>query len=80
MDPGNQIDLAGYIERHADTIGVRVEIDGKWQDRYLSELPARLAISEAFRLLFRGCIPVRVIKGDERNISAMLNAPDRLGT
>jgi hypothetical protein len=39
--------------QHLDTIAVRVEIDGRWQSKYLAELPAPLAIAEAFRLLLQ---------------------------
>jgi hypothetical protein len=75
MDPDNLIELAAYIERYAETIGVRVDIDGRLENLYLSELPPRLAIHEAFRLLFDGRVPHRGLTEDERGTSAILNAP-----
>ncbi len=41
------------ILENLDTIAVRVELDGRWQSKYLSDLPAPLAIAEAFRLLLQ---------------------------
>ena len=44
---------AAAIAYYAANIGVRVELDGRWQNAYLADLPAAVAIREAFRLLLR---------------------------
>jgi hypothetical protein len=63
-------ELADYIVEHADTIAVRVQIDGRAQSRYLSELPVGLAMMEAIRLYERGEIPYRALNRIERDLQA----------
>jgi hypothetical protein len=54
---------AAYIVDHAETIGVRHEVEpGKWIDlrlTVLAQLNPRAAFREAFRLLLRAEIPHR---------------------
>lgn len=49
-----------FIREHADTIAVRVELDGKWYSRFISELPPALQITETERLALRFIEPYRV--------------------
>lgn len=52
---------AAYIVKYADAIGVRIQgSDGRWTDSRLADLPAGVAIREAFRVLLRAEVPVRV--------------------
>ena len=44
---------AAYIAQYADAIGVRIELEGRWQNKMLSELPTAYALLEGFRLLLR---------------------------
>ena len=44
-------DRAAWIVENMEAIAVRVEIDGKWQAKYLYELPVEVAIEQAFHLL-----------------------------
>jgi len=43
--------LCDYIERNADRIYVREQVDGKWGSYALTSLPAPLAVSHALRLV-----------------------------
>ncbi len=57
---------ARYIEDHVTDIPVRVLVSGRWTNEYLINLPARLAIREAFRLLLSGPdIPHRRVAAPE---------------
>jgi hypothetical protein len=51
--------LPDYIERFADEIYVREQIDGEWGTYALTDLPVRLAIHHAMRLAADGYLPVR---------------------
>jgi hypothetical protein len=66
---------AAYILDNADSIPVRVKVDGRWQDLYLTELPSHLAVREAFRLLLRAPVPVRVLPPDPDNIDKRSTEP-----
>lgn len=60
---------ADMIADHAADIGVRVEIEpGKWESRFLAELPVDLALREAFRLLFREEEPHRRVRPESQPV------------
>lgn len=54
--------LCDYIVKNYDKIAVRVELDGKWQSLFLSELPIKIALREAMRFIKECRVPVIVIK------------------
>jgi hypothetical protein len=58
---------AAYIVEHAKAIPVRVKLEdsGCFTNLILTELPARVAIREAFRLLLRAEVPHRRVKPEE---------------
>jgi hypothetical protein len=56
---------AAYIVANADAIGVRIHIGGRPENLILAELPAQIAIREAFRLLLRAETPHRKLRPDE---------------
>jgi hypothetical protein len=56
---------AAYIAENADAIGVRIELEGRWQNKSLSELPTAYALVEGFRLLLRAEQPHRKIETAE---------------
>ena len=59
---------AAYIAQYADAIGVRVELEGRWQNKMLSELPTPYVLVEAFRLLLRAEQPHRKIPVAESEV------------
>ena len=59
-------DLGRYIEENADIIYVRENIDGRWGNFSLKELPIDLALKHKQRFLDEGRIPV-VVKREEVN-------------
>ena len=61
---------AEYIMQYADSIFVRVEIEGRWQTRALAELPAPLLMREFTRLLVRPADPVRVLPKEPGNANS----------
>ncbi len=57
---------AERLREHPDAIGVRVLIDGRWTNRYLSELPGGVAVGHAMRMLFDDTdAPRMVVKGTD---------------
>jgi hypothetical protein len=50
--------LMDLIERNSDKIAVRAQVDGRFGNFFLSELPGNQAIAEAFRLVRRGTAPI----------------------
>jgi ssDNA-specific exonuclease RecJ len=46
-------ELLDYVERHADAIYVRHQVNGKWGNYRLSDLPARDALHWAFEWIKR---------------------------
>jgi hypothetical protein len=50
--------LMDLIERNSDKIAVRAQVDGRFGNFFLSELPGDQAIIEAFRLVRRGTAPI----------------------
>ena len=52
-----------FIREHADCIAVRVEVDGRWHSRFITELPPVLQITEIERLALRTSEPVRIKLG-----------------
>jgi len=61
------LDLCDYIIRYASSIPVRVMINGRPGDYFLSELPAEEAIKQALTFVKNGEIPHRVLKSGEFN-------------
>lgn len=51
-----------FIREHADRIAVRVELDGNWYSRFLTELPPAIRQAEIERLALRMQEPVRLRK------------------
>lgn len=49
-----------FIRQHADRIAVRVELDGVWCSRFLTELPGVLQQTEIERLALRTIKPYRL--------------------
>lgn len=64
-DRTQMTDLLDYIERYADAIFVRDQIDGKWDAYALSSLPAPRALFHAFRWIREGVIPHRLLTDAE---------------
>ena len=56
---------AAYIIEHRALIPVRIERDGLWQNKYLSELEPGELLREAFRLLLRAEVPYRRLGATE---------------
>ena len=54
-------DLATYIKEHKSTIAVRAQVDGKWGNFVLSDLPADQAIDEALRFIEDRRIPIKLM-------------------
>lgn len=57
---------AAHLEEYSWSIGARVFLDGRWQNLYLSEMPGRAAVAEAFRLLLEPGIPHRRVREGEK--------------
>lgn len=49
-----------FIREHADRIPVRVEVDGRWHSRFLTELPPPIRQTEIERLALRTAEPFRM--------------------
>lgn len=58
-------DLLDYIETYAAQIFVRVEINGRWRNRSLAQLPGPDAIARAFRFIREHRVPVRLLTEEE---------------
>lgn len=65
QDVKTQDDLLDYIEEYSDVIAVRERINGKWGSHFLKELPGDKAITQAFKLIREGRIPVRMKRDAE---------------
>lgn len=62
--PRNLEELCDYIVKYADDIYVREQIDGKWGAYSLSEMPVKLALMHAMRLIKEGTVPHRIIRDE----------------
>lgn len=58
--PETLSDFCEYILRHAAAIYVRAQLDGKWGNARLSEVPAKQALEHAFRWIVEGRFPVYI--------------------
>jgi len=58
--------LCDYIVENYDKIAVRVELNGKWQSLFLSELPVKLALEQAMRFIKELKVPY-IMKGDVKS-------------
>jgi hypothetical protein len=52
-DVGELVELCTRIQQNAHAIPVRVNLAGKWESKYLSELPAELAVWWALQFILR---------------------------
>ena len=58
-------EVCAYIVQNASDIFVRVQEDGKWQNRSLAELPGALALRYGFDFIIRGVVPVVFTRDQE---------------
>jgi hypothetical protein len=63
------LELCTRIQGHPDTIPVRVNIRGKWENLFLSEMPAALAVWWAMQFV------IRRITGEPGELPPTLKVP-----